>query len=343
MEEKFSIKIWFSFGIIIFMLLLSGSSVFAVEVVDIEPVAIYRKIGESYIRTDSYYVNKTGIDFHGFDIAPPVPIYSDGDHVSIYIDYEWNVYSNLPFTQNLLVAPRTSATALSVGLGASIFAINPSSSNTIQNFEGNFTWQSSSTCSYNLCLGAFKSADADMWTYSIKGVFDFNLIKEVEMLPIRWGIYINLADYQYSVAGRRVAVKVLDTTTQELIVQGIDEIVSALDNVSLSVDLSSLDTYFNAIINNQISISDAFSELVDSTDVDEDVTKWASQAAVFESKNDYLHQLEESLEGTLEDFEFPTAANQTAVNNVIGFFFGNELVIALALSAMALMVVFLIL
>lgn len=332
----------FFFVLALFVALLSIQiPVFAVEVVDLEPISIYRKVGETDIRQDSYYVNKTGIDYHGFDIAPPVPIYSDGDHVSIYFDYEWQVFSNLPFNQNLLVSPRTSATAISASIGSSILPLSGSTSYNVQNFEGSFTWQSSSTCSYNLCYGVFKDPNSDYWVYSIKGVFDFNLIKEVEMLPIRMGVYIPLADSQYSVAGRRVAVKVLDTTTQELIVQGIDEIVNAIDNASVHVDLSSLDSYFNAIINNQISISEALSELVESTDIDEDVTRWASEVDEFNSMADELSNIESSYIDALNDFTFPEVPDSRAVGNILNGFFDIPLFLSLTTVGLSLTVVFL--
>lgn len=194
-----------------------------------------------------------------------------------------------------------------------------------------------------------KYNDGNYTTFTFHCLFDLNLrYPGYELRPFRFGVIdatqlTTGTGVSWLMYNKTYSWRLLDTQLYYLLDTKLDDLSTAIGNIDISVDLSGIEGLINQEINKIIVISNQLESLVDDTEPDEDITKWADQASVFESANDYLHNLEESLEGTIEDFTFPEVANQTAVSNVVGSFFSNELVLALTLSVMALMIVFLIL
>lgn len=219
-----------------------------------------------------------------------------------------------------------------------------------------FTLWGDTTCTENVMYSLYKEYPTDEYMFfNAQGVLDLNVsYPSSESRPI----YLALAAQTFPDTGelnityRGSNIRVLNSQYETDVLTYLDDIHSLLNGQVHDISnlfpelhnilyvLQTSDGFLN-LINGKMTAY--FESIMDDSEPDPELTAWAGQASEFESKNDVLHDLEESLEGTIEDFEFPTAADQTAVNNVIGYFFNNELVIALTLSAMALMIVFLIL
>ena len=357
MEHK-RFKYTLIFGFIIGFILFLASPVFAYETFDIDTQPVgYTPISSAwtyyYSKTDDY-ISGYNHAFIGWDMTSPVPYYADGDHVSLYGTFSFQIpNSNLNDDWSFYVAPAGEYVLRNDNLtyyGTRFldgFTTLGAPSVTSYRGEVTFNYMPNNQC--NLRYLMLKYNDGNYTTFTFYCLFDLNLrFPAIEMRPFRFGVidatqFSSGTGVSWLVYNKTYHWELLDTQLYYMLDNKLNSLSTAISNIDLNVDLSGIEQLINTQINQVLTISGQLEDLVDDTEPDEDLTQWADLASQFESKNDLLHDLEESLEGTIEDFEFPTVANQTAVNNVIGSLFSNELVIALTLSAMALMIVFLIL
>lgn len=368
MEHK-RFKYTLVFGFIVGFILFLASPVFAYDTfeVDCQPVGFTpgSNVWTYYYSQTDDYISGYNHAFIGWDMTSPVPYYADSDHVSLYGSFSFQIPNTaLSDSWSFYVAPAGEYVLRNANISyygtkfLEDFTTLGSPSVTSYRGETTFNYLPNNQC--NLRYLMLKYNDGNYTTFSFYCLFDLNLrFPAMEMRPFRFGVLdstqlVNGTGISWLVYNKTYNWQLLDTQEYYLLDNKLSEISNKLSNLSVSVDLTTVERLIQSLTSDVIyygdgikydldHILDEIEDLVDDTEPDPQVTEWNQQASEFESKNDALHALEESLEGTIEDFEFPTVANQTAVNNVIGFFFSNELLIALTLSAMALMIVFLIL
>lgn len=382
MDENRSItKMFFGAGLVVaFVLMLISFKVYAFEGFEVDAIpfwyndASYSQSYYQFADNDSTYM--IGDFYHssnqteqgkevGLVTGFPVPYYSDGDHYSIFLNFAFSVPTSAhvandwvgiyvrPMLSNVYMTPASSGTWLKVNVNT----ISPGSSTGFTDLSyGTFQWQGYANCSYRMLIVSTIDNDNTQYIYNVSCVLDLNLIArdgilgaELRPFSISAKYYLGYPSSSTSNYGlglyKNYSIRCTDTSIYGLL-ENIESAVSSIDFSGLSglADLNvTVENLYNEYVNNASIELGLLESIYDDGETDEDVTRWGEQASEFQSKNDYLHELEESLEGTISDFTFPEVANQTAVTNVIGNFLSNEFVIALTLAMMTLMIVFLIL
>ena len=381
MEENRSVtKLFFGAGLIVaLVLMLTSFKVYAYDDIPLEFNWIYKKNGDSAVYTwnNGYAYNIEGLNYIGMECGFPVPHYAEAGQYSLYFHFKFTCdqspkplfrMSISPYNSSLSIYPSTSSDNYILNqLGsANLFGELDTYNANLKNYYGTFRWMSKSTCNFNWVCLREKSPDySNQYTYSVIGIMDLRLMEEDEMSPFRLGIEIaNAQSYStFTVYNVDMGLHAMDSSETWALYDcwnKLDEISSKLDDLSITavIDTSTIESYLSDILSRlvtdtgkQQSILEAIGALAynlrtgayDVPDPDPDLTEWDEHNAAVASAASDLHDLEESLVGTLSDYEFPTVSNQTAVNNVLLPFWNNELVIALTLAMMSLMIVFLIL
>lgn len=382
MDENRSVtKMFFGAGLVVaFVLMLISFKVYAFEGFDVDAIPFYynpdnysqtyyqfSEEDPSYMVGDFYHsANQTDQGREvGIVTGFPVPYYSDGDHYSVFLNFSFSVPTMAhsandwvgiyvrPMTSNSFLTPASGGTWLKVNVNT----ITPSGSTGCTDLSyGTFQWQGYANCSYRMLIVSTIDAYHTQYIYNVSCVLDLNLISgsgvlgsELRPFSISAKYYLGYPQSSTTTYGlglyKKYSIRCTDTSIYGLL-ENIESAVSSIDFSGLSglADLNvTVENLYNEYVSNASLELGLLESIYDDGETDPDITEWADQATQFESKNDYLHDLEESLEGTISDFTFPEVANQTAVSNVVGAFFSNELVIALTLSVMTLMIVFLIL
>lgn len=371
MENTKSVsKIFLGAGLILaFVFLLCSFNIYAYDTYEIYPQVVWANEGGTgweyannpEVPDSAFYFPATYETKEiGFLTGFPVPYYSDGDHVSLFVDFTIGM-EDVASSQwlGLFVRPIGStsylSTATNTGNGEWLRVNIQNQANLGEVFTGSFHWEDlSQSCSYKIlitkCGDGSSIGSSRLTFYHVTGVFDLNLVSSKEMKPFLLTAklymgYPNISEGYGPFLSKDYHFRITDTSMYG----AIEDLASILEDMDFSglsglADLSTtIENWYTSYTSVSSTIVDRLDEIIDDGETDEDVTRWNEEASLVASQASDLHDLEESLVGTLSDFEFPTVANQTAVNNVLLPFWQNELVISLTLAFMALMIVFLIL
>lgn len=372
MEDNRSVtKIFFGAGLIVaFVLLLTSFKVYAFDFDDLEFNYIYRIYGTSDILHSSYGydINGSHADFWGIECGFPVPTYAGNGDYSLYFKLKFS--TDIPDAGfDLICAPFNDSsvyphTSMTNYIRQNVFGELWTYNCNMKSYYGSFQWHGKSRCDYQyVACRELESAYTGQVEYTLYGVLNMRLMMEDEFEPFRLGLIMNTNDYTSSTMFNvSASLKAMDTSSTTVMVEWFETISDQLDvldtidgslystaSTLLRIEdvLDSLSFGDNVTIQKLTAILNSINgqneSLFSDDDTDEDLTEWDEHNSVVASAASDLHDLEESLVGTLSDYEFPTVANQTAVNNVLLPFWNNELVIALTLAMMSLMIVFLIL
>ena len=370
MEDNRSVtKMFFGAGLVVaFVLLLTSFKVYAFDLDDLEFNYIYRVYNTTDILHSfyGYDINGSHCDFWGIECGFPVPTYAGNGDYSLYFKLKFS--TDIPDASfDLICAPFNHgsvypSTSMNNYIRQNVFGELFAYNCNMKSYYGNFYWDGKTRCDYQyVACRELETAYTGQTEYTIYGVLNMRLMMEDEFEPFRLGIIMNTNDYSSSTMFNVSAtLRAMDTSATTVMVEWFETISDQLDNLSITalVDTSSIESYLTSILDRlasdsakQQAILDAIGAMAynlrtgyyDVTDPDLDLTEWDEHNVSVASAAADLHDLEESLIGTIEDYEFPTVANQTAVNNFLLPFWNNELVIALTLAMMSLMIVFLIL
>lgn len=379
MDENRSVtKMFLGAGLVVaFVLMLISFKVYAFEGFEVVgyPFTVINGTNSIQQFTDRDLPDSAfySISYESWDIGIassfPVPYYSDGDHYSVFMNFTFSVpYQAIVNNQwiGIYVRPMLSNTQMSTvssgqWLTVNVLDVAPGTGYTGGYTDlryGSFMWQGDTQCSYKMLITCMNDANITAnqpRIYNIAVVFDLNLtagstLASDELRPFsvsaRYYTGYPTISSGYGLALHKDFIIRCTDTSMYGAIENLANVVADLDFSGLAglADLSTtIENWYSSYTSVSSTIVDRLEDIIDDGETDPDITEWAEQASEFESKNDLLHDLEESLEGTIEDFTFPQVANQTAVGNVVGTFFNNEFIIALTLAMMTLMIVFLIL
>lgn len=349
-------KLLIGFGFLFALFLWLTAPVYAFEGFEVDPVVLdwtpstpYNY--KSFPETNAFGAFTTTNSVLGFELGAPVPYYSDGEHYSLFCNFTFEC-ENICLTQGyykFYVFPYNMTPTMSLtDSGMEIFSVNnPTSFNTCMQGTKTFTWYYDRACSCKY-LVYMSPTDTAHTAVSVYMVMDLNLLPDRELRPLRMGFM------QRDGLGSTPTQKLYNTwhfhftdTSLYGLLQEIESAVSQIDFSGLSglADLSnSVENFYQSYITNSSVEFGLLESMIDDGETDEDVTEWQSQAEVMQSQVDELQSVEESLWGTLEDFEFPTAGTITEDEQLyFGLWFVNPIITPLMLTCLALMIAFLIL
>lgn len=377
MEDRNVLKFWVALGIIVAVFFFCfGVRVFAYEQNDL-PWEIFYQNTDYPSSSDSRYLYYTSqnpyssdyltiADTHilGYNIGSLAPYYSDGDHVSIFMAFGLSIPRvNFQGSNNtwggeyrLLISPSSYRNYMDFPnglLAAAVIDLKSMVSNNVssQQLAGHSTWQNEQI-DYKMLV--YHGGDGAMYGqgfvpyehFYFNIQLDLDLTQSRELLPLSvffWQMYEAVGAYPSWRVDTRPIIRLNDTSMYGL----LSEIKDALDTLDFSalVDLGQLSATISQIYASVSLQNDILESLIDEEETDPELTEWAGVASQFESKNAYMHSLEEDMIGTLADFTFPDApsADNSIVGNVVLPWFENPIVIALTLAGIALMIVFAIL
>lgn len=358
-------KIFLCVGFIIAYVLFVCTPLFAFEGLEVEGIPfVYVPASDSfqqftdvnYPDSPFYSIPRYEASEVGIQTSFPVPYYSDGDHYSVLLNFSFAVpYEAISNNQwvGIYLRPMLSngyMTNSSSGqwLMVNVLSTNPNGSSGYTNLtSGSFMWQGHSDCSYRMlitCMNDATIAANQPRVYNVSLVLDLNLKSGIgvigdELRPFsisaRYYLgYPNISSGYGLGLFKDFTIRCTDTSMYGLL-ENIESAVSSIDFSGLSglsdLNITVENLYNEYVANSQIEIG-LLESILDDGETDEDITEWANQATAFESKVSNLNDIEESLKGTISDYTFPDAPNQTANSNIVGMFFNNELVIALCLA-----------
>lgn len=373
MDHK-KIKVLLIFGFVFAFIVFVSAPVFAFEGFDVECVP-YWNDGTSvndYFQfadpdiPDSAFYSPTGAQAKeiGLYTGFPVPYYADGDHYSVFMNFSIAVPA-AALSNNwlgLYVKPQLSNPYMSTSSGGQFLIVNVGSYNPYGSsgnsniYTGTFQWQGKIDCNYKILMSVFiddgVSVGAQSWIYNFSCVFDLNLkggsgLASDELRPFAVSAKYYLGyptnDTAYYGLGlyKKFTCRCTDTSLYGLL-ENIESAVSSIDLSGLS-GLSQLSTEITNIYNQVVHNGGVLESIYDDGEDDPDVTRWGEEASQFESVVSDYHNIESQMMGTVSDFTFPDAPNQTALNNVFNMFFGNELIFALILASLTVTIALLIL
>lgn len=350
-------KIFLCVGFIIAYVLFVCTPLYAYETFNIDS----QPVGYSPAGTWTYYYSKTddyvsGYNhaFIGWDMTVPVPYYADGDHVSIYGTFSFQIpNTNLSDDWSFYVAPAGEYVLRNDNLtyyGTRFldgFTSLGSPSVTSYRGETTFNYMPNNQC--NLRYLMLKYNDGNYTTFTFYCLFDLNLrFPTIEMRPFRFGVIdasqlTSGTGVSWLVYNKNYNWELLDTQLYFLLDNKLDTIANSLQNLNIDIDLSGLENLINTQINQVIQIQGQLESLVDDSEPDEDLTEWANQATAFESVVSNLNDIEESLLGTISDFTFPDVPNQTANLNIVRVWFENPITQGLMLAFLIMTIAMLLL
>lgn len=361
MEDKQVFKFWIALGLIVTIFFLAFAvRVHAYETTEFQPTVISWYPGSPLSETiypdqTSFGAFQTTMPCLGFEFSNPVPYYADGDHYSIFAQFTYVIDASLLSQGNyqFYIGPYNYALGMPLtDLGTEIFRISslPTWANNHFSGQKGFRWLGDSGCSCKYSV-FYQYFDVSSIAISVYMVLDINLTSTNELYPLRMGFlyhdnYSSTQTYTHKIYNT-YSFNYTDTSLFGLL-EGIETAVNNIDFSSLSdlADLSNVvNNFYESYVQNASLELGILESIYDDDSTDPDITDWGERASEFESKNEYMHSLEDSMIGTLADFTFPDApdASNSIVGNVVLPWFENPITIALILSGLALMIVFAIL
>lgn len=325
--------------------------VFAYETTEFDPTVISYDTGTPYsfsIFNDtnalgSFGTSRKGI---GFEFSNPIPYYSDGDHYSIFLHFIYLMPSYVMQYgySECYIYPFTNSPNMSfLETGTQLFMVGqPTSYNNSYKGQKTFRTYGDASCSvkYQYFVAYIDTATIAV---SVNMVLDLNLVPEMELFPFRLGMqmsYSGSTTYDHQIMNN-FRFYYTDTSLYGLL-EGIESAVEQIDFSGLS-GLSTLSTtvenFYQTYITNSNTQIGLLESMIDDTEEDEDLTRWAEQQSEVGSMADYLHEMESSYFDALSDFTFPEQPNQTAVGNVFNMFFDNSYILTLIVLALSIMMV----
>lgn len=318
-------------------------------------------IYDSGSNLSSDYITVADTYMFGYQLSTAIPYYADGDHVSVFCSFGFAIPRvNFQGTDNkwegqyyIGLGPayyRTDLLYSDGNLGNNLFNIADFVYNnyTVQQKTGSLQWQGLQNGSFKALIyhGGSSTAQGitDYEYFFVNLQLDLNITQGYELMPLSLYIYQSRQSagaYDSYKVDVRPTFRMNDTSMYGL----LENIESAISNIDFSglEGLSQLSTITQNIYTQIISNGNILESILDDDETDRDITEWANQASEFESAVSNLSDIEESLKGTIEEYTFPSAPNQTANMNIVGMFFSNELIIALTLAFLTMTIAMLLL
>ena len=384
MEDRKIVKFWIALGLIVaFYCVAACVHVHAYDEIPLEFNWIYKKDGDSAVYTwnNGYAYNIEGLNFIGMECGFPVPHYAGDGQYSLYFHFKFTCDQSpkplfrmviSPYDSRLSLYPNTSAdNYITNQLGSSnLFGELDQYNANLKSYYGTFHWMQKSGCNFQWVCMREKSPDyTNQYTYSVIGIMDLRLMEEDEMSPFRLGIEIaNAQSYStFTVYNVDMGISAMDSSSTWALYDiwnKLDEfyddwdgkidiiasmIGSQLGDLDLILEaLQDLDFSDPVVINKLTAILNSIDgqneSLFDDNETDEDLTEWENQASDVADDVAQLHDIEESLIGSLSSFEFPTAGTYTEVErSFFDFWFLDPIITPMILTGLALMIAFMIL
>lgn len=351
-ESRYALKsalVFLWLAVVIGLLCMFTRPVHAYETTKFDPTVISYDTGTPYSFSifhdtnslGSFGTSRKGI---GFEFSNPIPYYSDGDHYSIFLHYVYLMpaYVMQYGYSECYIYPFTNSPNMSfVETGTQLFMVGqPTSYN--NSYKGQKTFRTYGDASCSVKYQYFTAyIDTATIAVSVNMVLDLNLVPEMELFPFRLGMqmsYSGSTTYDHQIMNN-YGFYYTDTSLYGVL-EGIEE---AVENLKISVDVSSLETQISAIYDlNSAFYDELLAELENPTFSDPELTQAENAAASLSDIIADVGSVEEAVLGTLNpDWnQFPTGVDMQNIGTYFLPFFSNPIIFALVSACLALMIVF---